>query len=78
MSMLDVEADELKGPRTVMVHDIPLGTVFFANLGQGRGVFLRFVHGVLRLNKPIDAWTGNDELKIENYQPARSARLIVR
>ncbi len=80
MSKLEVEIERPEPvPRRVTVADIPMGTVFYANMAGNPGsTFMRFYNGVISLERPSDVWTGCDDMQIKGYLPALSAKLVVR
>lgn len=80
MSKLEVEIERPEPvPRRMTVADIPVGTVFFANITGTPGcAFIRFHHGVMSLENPDYVWTGCDDMQVKGYLPALSAKLIVR
>ncbi len=77
MSKLEVisNGEEATIP-VVRFKEIPVGTVFFGKVGYERGVFLRFLYGVIKVgDDKLHTWTS--DIGVEDYRAAKSAKLTV-
>ncbi len=81
---LEVEiVDRPPDPGAMAMKEIPIGTVFFADMAGdvpgNKNIYLRVFSGIVGLSYPERTWTGDvyDDLKIDNYVPATFAKLTV-